>query len=113
MLSSFSTFFGRQSALASIGSSILPSNMPVEKHSLITDLGSPGAVRNEYQRHASFGPHVVLCFGFAGSKTSQSGASVENKLPQVKHFTSLLLLGATGRRVVVGGLLVVVIGGHL
>ena len=42
---------------------------------------------------------------------------MENKLPQAKHFTLLFLLGVAGRRVVVGllvvGLRVVVIGGHL
>ena len=117
ILSSSSTFFGRQFDLGSIGSLILPSNIPVEKHSLITDLGSPGAVTNEYQRHASSGPQVVLWSGLAGSNTSQSGASVENKLPQEKHLTWLLFLGVAGRRVVgllVAGLRVVVfIGGHL
>lgn len=117
MLSSSSTFFGRQFDLASIGSLILPSNIPVEKHSRITDLGCPGSVTKEYQRHASSGPQVVLWFGLAGSNTSQSGASVENKLPQEKHFTWLFLLGVAGRRVVgllvVGLRVVVVIGGHL
>ena len=118
ILSSSSTFFGRQFGIGSTGSLILPSNIPVEKHSLITDLGSPGTVTKEYQRHASSGPQVVLWSGLAGSNTSQSGASVENKLPQEKHFTWLFLLGVAGRRVV--GILVfgrrvvaVTVGGHL
>ena len=56
---------------------------------------------------------VVRCLGSAGSKLWQLGASVENRLPQVKHLTLESLLGCGGltlRLVVVRTVVVVVVG---
>ena len=89
-----------------MGRSMLPKRMEVEKHSRITER-SVEDFKYEYQRQASPALQVFCCLKSVELNDPHSGASVEKRLPQAKHFT-LSFLGS-GLLVSTNGVLVVVV----